>query len=402
MRVLLTIGPAAGILNHGLALAFLLAGKGHHITWLTAPSSRAHLTFIGNPFDTLYSPWHDIDFDRTKPGRKPHLQQLCDEEVVCQSSAVEAEVIRDTGADIVINKHYYSTRLTCDRLNIPYVMYYTDGPSYLTDRNPQAHVSNAQAHDAINQAADRLGQPRPSLPPPFCQTSSCLNIVRGTPRTAGLSDAQRRQLPDTVAFCGALTYDGPPEASPGIVAGLARRGRCVIYVTFGTIATSADTLNRVVDALGGLRGIDVLVSSFAIAARDIRPHANVTLVRYVPNDVAFRHCAVVVHHGGHGTTLGALSAGVYQIIIPDNAVSTAQGLHGDTMTSLGVGRRLPADFSPDQLKDAVLEGLGAAARDRTKAEAARLTRSSRHLQAALADRISALADGADATTRAIS
>jgi UDP:flavonoid glycosyltransferase YjiC (YdhE family) len=98
---------------------------------------------------------------------------------------------------------------------------------------------------------------------------------------------------------------------------LAERGdRPRILVTRSTIAAPGGDahMRRVVDAARGLDAEVVLVRPDDKLGADLPPTVRTTA--WVPVSAALPHCAGIVHHGGSGTTLAALAAGVPQIVVP--------------------------------------------------------------------------------------
>jgi UDP:flavonoid glycosyltransferase YjiC (YdhE family) len=69
------------------------------------------------------------------------------------------------------------------------------------------------------------------------------------------------------------------------------------------------------------------------------PH-NVTAQPWVPQADLLPHVDVVVHHGGSGTTLGALAVGAPQLVLPQGADQFA---NAEAVTVAGAGLRLLAD-----------------------------------------------------------
>ena len=68
------------------------------------------------------------------------------------------------------------------------------------------------------------------------------------------------------------------------------------------------------------------------------------------------HCDLVVSHGGSGTLLPALGAGVPQVLLPQGADNF---LNAQRCQAAGVGRTLmPDDVTPGAVQDAVRSVLG--------------------------------------------
>jgi UDP:flavonoid glycosyltransferase YjiC (YdhE family) len=96
--------------------------------------------------------------------------------------------------------------------------------------------------------------------------------------------------------------------------------RPVIYATFGTMAQFNTFPALFQTAIAGLHGMAGTL--IVTVGRDQDPAvlgsqpAHVHVERYVPQSVIFPHADLVVHHGGHNTTLAALAEGLPQVIIP--------------------------------------------------------------------------------------
>jgi UDP:flavonoid glycosyltransferase YjiC (YdhE family) len=93
---------------------------------------------------------------------------------------------------------------------------------------------------------------------------------------------------------------------------------------------------------------------------------------YVPLDLLLRHAALIVHHGGVGTTSQAMLAGIPQIAVP---MAHDQFDNAARLIRLGIGRAIPAaHFTASRLTRAVDELLTAPeVVDRCRSCAERLT-----------------------------
>lgn len=94
--------------------------------------------------------------------------------------------------------------------------------------------------------------------------------------------------------------------------------RPLVYVTFGSVAsslpTAATAYGRALEAAAGIPGRVLLTTGGELELGPAPP--NVHVERWVPQDDVLPHAAVVVGHGGSGTTLGALAAGVPLVLVP--------------------------------------------------------------------------------------
>jgi MGT family glycosyltransferase len=96
-------------------------------------------------------------------------------------------------------------------------------------------------------------------------------------------------------------------------------GRADVYFTLGTVFNmeSGDLIGRV---LSGLRDLPVTVVATLGEHADAGPQPpNVRIVAHVAHSALFPRCHLVVSHGGSGTVIDALAAGVPQVVLPMGA-----------------------------------------------------------------------------------
>jgi UDP:flavonoid glycosyltransferase YjiC (YdhE family) len=110
-----------------------------------------------------------------------------------------------------------------------------------------------------------------------------------------------------------------------------------VAITLGTVAIQTqgiDQLREVVAQAAGVAADFVL----AVGDADIEPLGglpdNVRAVGWVPLDALLPTCAAVVHHGGAGTALTALTCGVPQLILPRGA---DRHINADAVARRGAG-----------------------------------------------------------------
>jgi MGT family glycosyltransferase len=122
-----------------------------------------------------------------------------------------------------------------------------------------------------------------------------------------------------------------------------------VYLTLGTVAFGAvEVLRRAVTEISAL-DVDVLVA----VGPEADPAAlgavadNVHVERFVAQAQVLDLVDLVVHHGGYGTVLGALAAGLPQVILPQGA---DQFHNARSLAELGAARALTAD---QQVPDAI-------------------------------------------------
>ncbi|MHB2020410.1 MAG: glycosyltransferase [Candidatus Xenobia bacterium] len=93
---------------------------------------------------------------------------------------------------------------------------------------------------------------------------------------------------------------------------------------------------------------------------------NVHLLVYADHDALMDRASMVVTHGGHGTTMRALSKGLPMAIIPAKAGDQAPISH--MVQDWGAGIALPTDAAVDAIRTAVSQVLSG---DRYREEARR-------------------------------
>jgi UDP:flavonoid glycosyltransferase YjiC (YdhE family) len=123
-----------------------------------------------------------------------------------------------------------------------------------------------------------------------------------------------RPLSEYVRLRPSLQADAEP---PGWLGELPRP---LVYATMGTVFNTPATFAPLLEALGASP-----VGALVTVGRDVDPAAlgplpaNVRAERFVPQAHVLPACAAVVSHGGSGTLLGALAAGVPLVLLPQGA-----------------------------------------------------------------------------------
>ena len=129
-----------------------------------------------------------------------------------------------------------------------------------------------------------------------------------------------------------------------------------VYLTLGTVVFGAtQVLRGAIHALARLP-VDVLV---ALGPGDPtllgELPARVRVEGFVPQAEVLKHAGLVVHHGGTGTVLGSLAAGLPQLILPQGADQFA---NADALTTLGAAKSLVGEaIRIDAIEAAVRELL---------------------------------------------
>ncbi|MFC9558711.1 glycosyltransferase [Agromyces sp. NPDC056965] len=129
----------------------------------------------------------------------------------------------------------------------------------------------------------------------------------------------------------------------------------VLVAMSSTFQNHVDCLQRITDALGSLPVRGVVTTGPAVEPSAIRAPANVTVVASAPHREVMRHASLVVTHGGHGTVIKTLAAGLPLVILhhgrdqADNAVR---------VTERGAGVAISRRSSSPKIARAVARVLG--------------------------------------------
>ncbi|MGC5221496.1 glycosyltransferase [Micromonospora sp. DT81.3] len=147
-----------------------------------------------------------------------------------------------------------------------------------------------------------------------------------------------------------------------------------VVVSFST--TSLPGMRRAYrNAIEALQELPVvaIVTTGGFEIGDSPPAAfNVEVRGFVPHAELLPGAALVIGHGGHSTTMKALSYGVPLLVMPLNPTAD-QGLIGDVLERAGMGRRISARSDPTKIRREAAGLLqDVTVRERAQTTAARL------------------------------
>ena len=138
-------------------------------------------------------------------------------------------------------------------------------------------------------------------------------------------------IPENVRYVGPI-LDDPAWAAGEAWTPPAGEGPLVLVAMSSTFQNHVECLQRIADALGSLPVRGLVTTGPAVSPDAIRAPANVTVVASAPHREVLPEAGLVVTHGGHGTVIKALAAGLPLVILhhgrdqPGNAVRvTARG-----------------------------------------------------------------------------
>ena len=144
-----------------------------------------------------------------------------------------------------------------------------------------------------------------------------------------------------------------PFAEPGELPDwVVAHERPLVYLTFGTAFSNPDVLRT---AIAGLSGVDaeVLVATGPQVDPSVLTDVpgNVHVLPWVPQADLLAHADLVVHHGGAGTTVAAMTHGLPQLVLPQGA---DQFRNAEIVADTRLGAQLVGeDFTADAVQESV-------------------------------------------------
>lgn len=162
------------------------------------------------------------------------------------------------------------------------------------------------------------------------------------------------ELPANARYVGPI-LDDPDWAAETPWTPPAGDDPLVLVAMSSTFQNHVECLQRIVDALDGLPVRGVVTTGPAVEPSAIRAPANVAVVASAPHHLVMREASLVVTHGGHGTVIKALAAGLPLLMLhhgrdqADNAVR---------VTERGAGVAISRRSSSQRIAQAVTRVLG--------------------------------------------
>ncbi|OKH96185.1 glycosyltransferase [Streptomyces uncialis] len=228
------------------------------------------------------------------------------------------ELARDWTPDVVVGGLSYVPGLLAAHLDVPYVRHYWD-------------IVPLRDEPALPPLLERMGLTGPPEHALFIDV--CPPCLRPSP-TPGARPMRwvprNRQL-----RLEPWMYTRP-------------KGRPRVLITAGTRAfrlrNTGASMRRLVDELT-LTGAEVLVAAPPGAAEEFGTELGDVRVGWLPLDVVAPTCDLMVHHGGASTAMTGASAGVPQLITPENDYAKAIAR---AFTGFGGARTVVPQERPDE------------------------------------------------------
>lgn len=328
MRVLLSVVGTRGDVQPVLALACRLREHGHQLHLAIPPNFTSWAAELG-----LTATAVGVEMRAPQPGAAatPARDLIADQFESVQRAAKNCDVI--LGA----NAHQYAAASIAEWRGVPYVNALYAPTALPTKENVRAW--NERARDRVNANRARLG-----LSP---VDDVLRHIVTDRPWLATdpvLSPAP----PDAntmIVQTGAWIFEDT-QPLPDRLNDFLDAGEPPVYVGFGSMPVAAG-MNRVLIEGARAAGRRVIVARGWGGLARIDEASDCIEIDEVNHGALFRRVAMVVHHGGAGTTHAALRAAVPQVIIP---MFSDQPYWSRRVQELGVGASVPpSELSGERL-----------------------------------------------------
>jgi MGT family glycosyltransferase len=373
-----------GTLPPALTLARQLAERGHHVRVLSDPVSEADVTAAGCAFVSYTRAPHRndrsaaSDFVRDWEASSPMealartQQRLMFGPALAFAQDVLEELARQSADALVINRTLYGAMLGAEKARLPFAVlmsgiYETPHPGVppiglglMPMRGPLGRVRDyalgrvlrylyGRGLPSLNAARRQLGLD--PLGHPWEQFDRAGRVLV---LTSEAFDFPAERLPANVRYVGPQ-LDGPGWAEPWQSPWPADHPDPLVVVGFSTTPQNqAPVLEKVIEALGGLRVRGLVSVGPALDPTRFPPPANVVIRASVAHAQVFPQASAVVTHGGHGTLIRALSDGVPVVCLP---MGRDQNDDAARVVARGAGLRLSPKASVSEIRQAIQQVL---------------------------------------------
>jgi UDP:flavonoid glycosyltransferase YjiC (YdhE family) len=202
---------------------------------------------------------------------------------------------------------------------------------------------------AFNATRRALGLP--PLAHPFEQTT---RLARHLVLTSPAFDFPATSLPKNLVYTGPELVD-PPWVEVWNSPWTVDDKRPLVVVAFSsTFQDQRRPLSRIIEAMSLLNARAVVTLGPALNMADLPSAHNVFVCRSAPHNQLLPEAAMVVTHGGHGTVIRSLAAGVPLLCMP---MGRDQNDNAARVVARGAGLRLSSKSSPKSIRNGVLEIL---------------------------------------------
>lgn len=363
-RYLFTLTDGGGTVPPELGVARRLIERGHHVTVLADVSMAAEARRTG----ASYLPWTVApagelrDWQQQSPARlaRDMVEHMITGPAPDQARDV-AGALEETRPKLVLSSFFaFGSMIAAEAQRVPFDVLLPNIYPLPAKGLPPTGAGLAPAHGPLGRLRDRSVKTitarmfdRYALAP--------INSLRADSRLDPITTtwdqirhANRQliltspafdfpaELPENARYMGPV-LDDPVWASDAVWTEPTGEGPIVLVAMSSTFQNQIGCLQRILDALGTLPVRGVVTTGPAIQTETLRAPSNVSVIASAPHRKVMRQASLVITHGGHGTVIKSLAAGLPLVILhhgrdqSDNAIRvTARG------AGIAVPRRAPA------------------------------------------------------------
>lgn len=152
----------------------------------------------------------------------------------------------------------------------------------------------------------------------------------------------------------AATYTGPaePEVAASAQPEVATDPTVLVSLSTTYIGGQAAILQKILDSLAQERVRLIVTSGPSVDPEELSAPANAEIHRYLSHAEVMPSASLVIGHGGHSTTMRALSHGLPLLILPMSPLFD-QVIIAEAVQEHGVGLMLGKDAAPADIRTAV-------------------------------------------------
>ena len=357
---------SAGDVYPFIGLALAMQQRGHEVMMLTSGYFAETCTKMGLPFvDTLPAAdfealindpdlWHPRRSIRAifhrcvSPHVRPQYHQI-------------AELANEGPVVVVASTLGFGARVAQEHLGIPLITVHLQPAILWSDHQPPV-LPGVWANSIVPRWLRRLqiwAGERFVMDPQICPAVNRLRTELGLPPIRRIlswwnsPDAILALYPDWYAprqpdwppqlgqadfpIWDAPTAGGQPQSLDAECQDFLNAGPAPVVFTAGSANRFGEYLFRIAgDVCRQRRCRGLLVTKFKESLPAVLP-PELLHVPYAPFSALLPHASAIVHHGGIGTTVRALSAGIPQVIVP---LAHDQFDNGHRVQTLGVGKTI--------------------------------------------------------------
>lgn len=358
MRILFTSTPLAGHINPLWRYAEALRAAGHEVRFAASEKARDSVEKRGFVLMPVADPteeeskrvWAMLDACSSDEAVPISIHEFFGGIMSRAALPAVRAAVGDWSPDLVVRESMeLSGLIAAEEADVPSAMI-----SIL------AGAAMVQYEDHFHESADHL------------RTYAGTSLVQGRRETvftdfpASLDAGQLVLGSDPVRIAPSAPAKASVEGDEGW---LPEEGKPFVYATFGTVSGRSDRAKATYKlALNVLADLPVrgLLTTGPVMDRELLGTIpdNVTVETFVPQTTVFSCADAVVHHGGSGTFLGTMAAGLPQVVVP---LFADQPHNAAAIDATGAGVAV-YDREADILRRAIERTLGDAEM-RRKAEA---------------------------------